>query len=99
MKLIDDNLPDELMTRISRDLAAEELRGLRLENTQRSVLCYAWLSITATSIFAVLLIVGLVGLGIMKLPERVVLALIGGTVANASVYLLTIIRGLFARKN
>lgn len=98
MKLIEYRPDDEPLTHIKRKVAAEELRGMRMANTRRSILCYAWLGITAATILIVLGIVVLQGLAILALPSPVVIALIGGTVANASVLLNTIFKGEFSRK-
>ncbi len=98
MKLIEYRPEDESLAQIKRKVAAEELRGLRMANTRRSILCYGWLGITAASILIVLGIVVLQGLAILALPATVVVALIGGTVANASVLLNTIFKGEFSRK-
>ena len=83
---------------ISRKFADEELRARRLENTQRSILCYGWLGVTAISIFSVLAIVFMIGRGMIVLSEKVVIVLIGATVANAWALLNTIFKGVFSRK-
>lgn len=70
-----------------------------MENTQRSVLCYGWFAITTFSIVAVIVIVLFMGVGTIVLPEKVALALIGTTIANGMAHLLTIIKGLFTRRD
>jgi len=69
-----------------------------MENTQRSVLAYGWFAVTSVSIFAVIVIVVLMGAGVIVLPETVALALIGATIANGMAHLLTIIKSLFSKR-
>lgn len=90
--------PSQDLTKINRGFEEERLRGLRMENTQRSVLCYGWFAVTTVSIFAVIVIVVLMGIGLIVLPETVALALIGATIANGMAHLLTIIKGLFSNR-
>ena len=71
---------------------------LRSENTQRTVVCYGWLGISAFSIMSVLGLVLLLGLHIITLSDKVILALIAGTVAQGTAMFATIIRRLFLRK-
>lgn len=97
MKLLNSEPKDSLLE-INEQFAAEQLRGMRLENTLRCILGYGWLAITGISIFAVLSIVVLLGLGLISLPIPIVLALIGGTVGNAWVLLNTIFKGVFFRR-
>jgi len=97
MKVINHKSVEDLC-RSNRKFEAELLRGMRIENTLRFILGHGWFGLTALSIVAVIVIVMLVGRGVMSLPEKVVLALIGATVANASMLLLTIIRSLFSKR-
>lgn len=99
MKLTRREPKDEWAKNISRKFADEELRGKRLENTLRCILCYGWLGVTTVSIFSVLAIVFMIGGGLIVLPEKVVIVLIGATVANAWVLLNTIFKGVFSRKD
>ena len=99
MKLNTREPKDRWETTINRKFADEELRARRLENTQRCILCYGWLCVTAISIFSVLAIVFMTGRGVIVLPEKVVIVLIGATVANAWVLMNTIFKGVFSRKS
>ncbi len=49
--------PTDELFRANRKFEAELLRGMRIENTQRSVLCYGWFTITVISILAVFAII------------------------------------------
>ncbi len=71
---------------------------MRLENTQRTVVCYGWLGLSALSIVSVLVLIVLSGRHILVLPEKVILALIAGAVANGISMFATIIRSLFPKK-
>ena len=97
MKLI-DHKSHEITEKTSRKFEAEMLRELRMENTQRSILCYGWFAISALSIVFVLLLILLMGLHIVSLPDKIILALIGATVANGGAMFLTIFKRLFSRK-
>jgi hypothetical protein len=98
MKLTRHEPKGRWQTTISRKLAAEQLRARRSENTQRSTLCYGWLGVTAISIFSVLAIVFMAGRGMIVLSDKVLIVLIGATVANAWALLNTIFKGVFSRK-
>lgn len=98
MNLIESK-SNEIVARTNRKFEAELLRERRMENTQRSVLCYGWFAISASGVALVFLLVLLMGLRIISLPERIVLALIGATVANGSAMFFTIIKSLFSKKN
>ena len=74
------------------------LREMRLETTQRSVVCYGWLIVCALTILSVLVLILLQGLGKIALSDRVILTLIGATVAHALGMFATIIRRLFSRR-
>lgn len=82
----------------NRKFETEFLRGIRLENTQRTVVCYGWLGLSALSIVSVLALILLSGRHIIVLPEKVILALIAGTIANGISMFATIIRSLFPKK-
>jgi hypothetical protein len=96
MKLINPNSIEP--SKPNRKLETELVRAMRLENTQRSVVCYGWLGLSAFSIVSVLAVVVLSGRHILTLPEKVILALIAGTVVNGISMFATIIRSLFPKK-
>ena len=96
MKLINRNSIEP--SKSNRKFETEVLRAIRSENTQRTVVCYGWLALSAFSIVAVLALVVLSGRRILHLPERVILALIAGTVVNGISMFATIIRSLFPKK-
>ncbi len=74
------------------------LREMRLETTQRSVVCYGWFLLSAFTILSVLVLILLQGLGRIALSDKVILALIGATVAQAIGVFATIIRRLFLKR-
>jgi hypothetical protein len=88
----------EILAKTHRKFEAELLREMHMENTQRSILCYGWFALSAVGFVLVFLLVLLMGLQIISLPERIILALIGATIANGSAMFLTIIKSLFSRK-
>ncbi len=82
----------------NRKFETELLRAVHHETTQRSVVCYGWLALSALSIVSVLVLILLSGRHIITLPEKVILALIAGTVANGISIYATVIRSLFPKK-
>lgn len=75
----------------------ELLRQMRMETTQRSVVCYGWFLLSGFTIVAVLILILLQGLGKIVLSDKVILSLIAGTVAQATAMFATIIRRLFSK--
>ena len=71
---------------------------MRLETTQRSVVCYGWFLLSVFTIVSVLTLILLQGLGKIRLSDKVILTLIGGTVAQAIAMFATIIKRLFSKK-
>ena len=94
----DQDIPRVEPLRTNRKFETEVLRAMRLENTQRTVVCYGWLALSAFSIVSVLVLIVLSGRHIIDLSDKVILALIAGTVAQGTAMFATIIRRLFLRK-
>jgi hypothetical protein len=75
----------------------ELLRQMRLETTQRSIVCYGWFLLSGFTMVAVLVLILLQGLGKIVLSDKVILSLIAGTVTQATAMFATIIRRLFSK--
>jgi len=85
------------LTNGESDRRFELLRQMRLEATQRSIVCYGCFLLSGFSIVAVLILILLQGLGTIILSDKVILSLIAGTVAQTSAMFATIIRRLFSK--
>lgn len=71
---------------------------MRMENTQRSVFGYGLFALLAFNNMFTLVLVLLLGLGVIALPDKVILTLIGETVAYDAGMFFTIIKRLFVGK-
>ncbi len=95
MKLKTDK-PIEVL-RANRRFECEELRALRQENTQRSVICYGLFALFTVNSLFVLLLVFLVGLHVVALSDKVVLTLIAETIANGAGMFYLVTKRLFSK--
>lgn len=97
MKLIKDKSNDDFI-RTNRKVEAEILRGLRMQNTHRSIAFYAGFAVSTLGILLVLLLPLLLGFGIIILSDKVVIAFLLATAAARRAMFTNIIKSLFSKE-
>jgi hypothetical protein len=97
MKLINDKANNDFL-RINRKAKAEILRGIRMQNTHRSIAFFGGFAVSTLGILVVLLLPLLLGFGIIILSDKVVIALLIAIAAARRAMFTNIIKSLFSKK-
>jgi hypothetical protein len=96
MKLINDRSNDESL-RTNRKVEAEILRGMRMQNTHRSIAFFGGFAVSTLGILVVLLLPLLLGFGIITLSDKAVIAFLLAIAAARRAMFTNIIKSLFSK--